>query len=384
MAVSWTGFASEKPATTAIPRKILRAVGENELEFDKSLKLQITTGTSMCAVFALANVLNIAAPSAADFFVRGSCDGPFTYETILKACPQLRMATAGPDWQTTPGAYIVHEPPRTCDRDAEPVGHASGVVIQFDGSAVLFDEVLAAPVRFQTRDGLCAVLNGIEELTVITVELDEPGSLTSQPRRRLPAKRSCPDGAARPTFYSLCAGGKRTTCRVEAQAQSPADLSGKSKHFECPLIKCRRPRCGGLLITRNSTRTASCGQLYGSDCCVDCELAAKQCPNCGSYYRHNFMRNSDGSKTNVLTHKEMLDAGVLFVSPAVGFTVAYLRRVMHDILVGKKAPGQEASILMEMKGTISPTVLSCVTVVFATIFCTPWRHLLSQNSGLAR
>ena len=62
------------------------------------------------------------------------------------------------------------------------------------------------------------------------------------------------------------------------------------------------------------------------------------------------MRNNNGTKTNIMSHSDIRRMGAYFVTPTVGFTLPYSRRLLHDILIAKKAPGQEHAVLCTMKG----------------------------------
>ena len=127
-----------------------------------------------------------------------------------------------------------------------------------------------------------------------------------------------------------------------------AKVGDDPQSFTCPLEKCRMPGCKKSLKTRMHKKSSA--QLYGSDACSDCEIIPKVCRGCGTYYRGNFVRNNNGTKTNIMSHSEIRRMGAYFVTPTVGFTLPYLRRLLHDILIAKKAPGQEHAVLWTMKG----------------------------------
>ena len=100
-----------------------------------------------------------------------------------------------------------------------------------------------------------------------------------------------------------------------------AKVGDDPQSFTCPLEKCRMPGCKKSLKTRMHKKASA--QLYGPDACTVCEIIPKVCRGCGTYYRGNFVRNNNGTKTNIMSHSEIRRMGAYFVTPTVGFTLSY-------------------------------------------------------------
>jgi hypothetical protein len=81
---------------------------------------------------------------------------------------------------------------------------------------------------------------------------------------------------------------------------------------------------------------------------TECDLQSVRCKKCRTYYRGNFARLvNTGKKVNTLSFKQMEELDTYFVTPALGFKITYLRRLMLSLEYARTVPGQEANVALE-------------------------------------